>query len=187
VNAYTRLQPKPDASSVNTGVEPLHQKTVLSIFGAPRLATKAHPDLSEDGPVTNPKLAPKIVTASVGPFRVTGHKAAVDSLREIFAVVKAKQPELYKILGSAGMLNCRLVRGSKTSWSNHAFGFALDVTIGGELDKRGDDKVQAGLLLLYAVFHAHGWFWGTEFGIEDGMHFEAGDGLVRKWQAEGKL
>lgn len=185
-SAYTRLVPKPSAASVNTGVSPLSQKTVLRIFGPPRVATGKYP-LTDDGPVTNPRLKSKIVTEDVGPFRVTGHRQAVASLRKIFTDVKAKHPELYSILGSAGMLCCRMVRGSKTSWSNHAFGFALDVTIGGKLDKRGDDKIQAGLLLLYAVFKTHGWYWGVEFGIEDGMHLEAGDELVRKWEQEGLL
>lgn len=186
-NPLTQLVPKPAAASVNGGLSPLHQRTVLEIFGAPRSVTPRWPDLSEDGPVTNVKLATKIVTESVGPFRVTGHKRAVRALREGLAEVKQKHPNLYAALGSAGMLCCRMVRGSTKNWSNHAFGFAIDFTISGVLDVRGDDKVQAGLLALYGVLKKHGFFWGTEFGIEDGMHFEAADETVRAWQKAGEL
>src|SRR5262249_15533035 len=33
----------------------------------------------------------------------------------------------------------------------------------------------------------HGWFWGAGFSTEDAMHFEASDGLIRKWLADGEF
>ena len=183
----TRLVPKPDPASVNGGLSPLHQSTVLRIFGAPRYATPRHPDLSEDGPVTSARLLRAIATEDVGPFRATGHRRALRALREGLAAVRIEHPDLYAALGSAGMLCCRTVRGSRTSWSNHAFGFAVDFTVGGRLDVRGDGMVQAGLLTLYSVLKRFGWYWGTEFGVEDGMHFECSNELVLKWEAAGEL
>lgn len=183
---YTKLVPYPGDGAINTGISPLHQSTMLAIFGDPAAKT---PKVLAGGEtkVTNPKLAPKIVTKSVGPFRVTGHVKAIEALAVILSEVKTAKPDLYAVLGSDGMLVCRLVRDSKTNWSNHAFGFAVDILVDKTLDKRGDGKVLQGLLDLYGFFHRHGWFWGAEFDIEDSMHFEAGDALVRDWHKSGLL
>src|SRR5690242_19867568 len=62
-------------------------------------------------PVTNPVLRAKLVTRDVGPFSVTGHIKAVQSLERIFAKVKAEHPDLYPLIGTAGMLCCRFIRG----------------------------------------------------------------------------
>lgn len=173
---------KPSPASVNSGLSPLHQRTMIELIGAPR------PQLCQDCmPPTNPRLKLKTVTKNVGPFRVTGHAAAVASLEKVFSAVKAKNPELYAMIGTAGMMCCRAVRGSKTSWSNHSWGFAIDLKIGGVLDDRGDNKCQRGLLDLYSFFHAEGWYWGTEFPTEDSMHFEVADETVRKWAVAGLL
>ena len=63
----------------------------------------------------------------------------------------------------------------------------MDVTLNGLLDRRGDDRVQRGLIEIAPIFNRHGWFWGAGFGTEDAMHFEAGDDLIRKWSAEGRF
>ncbi len=153
---------------------------MLAAFGVPR-------DNASNvcQPVTNPKLKAAIKTASVGPFRATGHQQALAALKAVLAEVKTAKPDLYEVLGSAGMLCARLVRGSATNWSNHSWGFAIDFEIEGILDKPGDDKVLVGLLELYPFFHRHGWYWGAEFPKEDGMHFEVADETFKKWQAEG--
>ena len=85
------------------------------------------------------------------------------------------------------MLCCRRVRGTQKSLSNHGLGLALDITIGGKLDARGDGMVQKGLLDLYSILKLHGLFWGAGFGTEDSMHFEVSAQTVRKWIAEGKM
>lgn len=178
---YTRTIPEPHPDSINTGLTNLRQKTVMDLFGAP-----SERKTEDCGPVTNPRLKAKIVTQSVGPFRVTGHKAAVESLAAVLADVKAADPALYELLGTAGMLCARKVRGGE-SWSNHSWGFAVDLTIGGQLDNRGDNRVQIGLMRLYPVFYRHGWWWGAEFPTEDGMHFEVADETIRRWAKEGRL
>ena len=124
--------------------------------------------------------------ANVGPFRVQGLKPAVASLKEIVSEIAVKAPDAHTELGTAGMLCARLVRGTKThAISNHSWGTAIDLTLDGVLDTRGDNLVQEGLTRIAPVFNRHGWFWGAGFRTEDAMHFEAGDDLIRKWHAAG--
>ena len=179
---YAQLVPCPDPASINSGRTNLRQATMLTLFGPP--CDHKSTDCAD---VTNPKLKPKIVTLSVGPFKVTGHHQAVLSLTNVLADAKAAEPALVAQLGTAGMLCARLVRGSDHTWSNHSWGFAVDLTMGGHLDQRGDNKVQVGLMRLYPYFHHHGWWWGAEFPTEDGMHFEVSDELVRSWSQQALL
>lgn len=154
---------------------------MLALLGNPRSSYDV-----DCPPVTNPALKKLIVLEDVGPFRVTGLKPAVDDLRKIFSSVKASNSELYSALGTAGMLCCRLVRGTKTgAISNHSWGTAIDMKINDELDRRGDDKVLQGLVDLAPFFNQQGWFWGAGFGTEDGMHFEAGDERIRAFHKAG--
>jgi hypothetical protein len=96
-----------------------------------------------------------------------------------------EQPQIYSALGTMGMLCARLVRGSQHAISNHSWGTAIDLTLNGILDRRGDGKVQVGLTAIAPIFNRHGWFWGAAFATEDAMHFEVGDQLIRKWHAAG--
>lgn len=174
--------PAPAPETLNPGLTAVRQAWMLATLGRPRdVLTQA------DAPVTNPALRRLLETRSVGPFRATGLRPALDSLAAIFAEVKAQRPDLHAALGSAGMLCCRLVRGSATSISQHAWGTAIDVTIGGVLDTCGDGRVQRGLLELAPFMNRHGWYWGAEFRIEDAMHFEASAELLASWKAAGRL
>lgn len=119
-------------------------------------------------------------TRDLGPFRTTGLRFALDSLEAVLREIQRDHPVLFRALGSAGMLCCRLVRGSQTQPSNHSWGTAIDLTVRGRLDTRGDGKVFRGLLEAYPYFHRHGWFWGAGFRIEDAMHFELADETVQK-------
>lgn len=130
-------------------------------------------------PVTNPVLKKLVVLEDVGPFKVTGLKPAVEDLQLIFSRVKTDRPDLYVSLGTAGMLCCRLVRGSATAISNHSWGTAIDLKINTELDRRGDGLVLQGLVDLAPFFNRQGWFWGAGFRTEDGMHFEMGEERIR--------
>ena len=70
----------------------------MSIFGAPC-------DMAAECTApTNSKVSKLVETASVGEFRVTGLTPAVDALRRALAKVKADKPDLYKVIGTAGML-----------------------------------------------------------------------------------
>ena len=178
----------PIPSDINPGVNQARQKTMMDIFGRPG---ELSPDCT---PVTNQKVKNLLVTKNVGPFAVTGIKPAVEVLERVFVKVKNQEPELFKVLGTAGMLCCRRIRrppGHPPSkqFSNHSWGSAVDIKIKGTLDPRGDGKAQLGLLMLHPFFNEERFFWGAGFSgsNEDAMHFEASDELVRKWNDDGLL
>ncbi len=147
---------------------------MLELFGRPGRLTQ------DCSPVTNLMLKNQLMRASCGPFVVEGWKPAVLSLSAVFEEVKRKQPDLYAVVQSAGMLCCRAVRGSQSHYSNHSWGTAIDLKIESQLDELGADHVQAGILALYPYFHRHGWFWGAGYhGRRDPMHMELADETVR--------
>lgn len=177
----------PIPAGINAGVSAARQSTMLEIFGKPCA-------LSADcTAVTNQKVKALLVTRSVGPFAVTGIKPTVDALERIFKRVKEEHPDLHKVVGTAGVLCCRRVRRTSgppsPNFSNHSWGTAIDLTIKGALDPRGDGKTQAGIAMLAPFFNAERFFWGAGFTgrSEDAMHFEASDQLVRQWQKDGLL
>lgn len=166
---------------VNRGLQGPTSGLMKQMLGVP--STKLDPNC---GPLTNKKLAARMVTDSVGPFRVTGFDLAVKSLKVVMADIGKKYPDMK--LTSAGMLCCRLVRGTKVgSISNHSWGTAIDLKISGVLDERGDGKVQSGLKLIAPIFNKHGWYWGAHFSTEDGMHFEISVQKLNAWRKAGLL
>jgi hypothetical protein len=172
---YTKLGEKPNRNSINQGLESTSADYMKSKFGIPGALT------TNCSPVTNPKLKGLIVTKDVGPFSVTGLKPALSALERVFKQVKTEEPQLYKQLGTAGMICVRKVRGG-SDFSNHAWGTAVDIKINNKLDVFGDNKTQLGLKKLYPYFHKEGFYWGAGFKrIEDSMHFEASKQLVEKW------
>lgn len=176
-----RPVPRPPRESINIGLTAVGNSFMLASFGEPLVGGGYNASCQ---PPTHPKLRRNIVTDSVGPFRATGLVPAILSLKTVMDDIRAEQPAVYAALGSAGMLCCRLVRGSTTSISNHSWGTAIDLTLDGVLDAYGDDKVQYGLTLIAPIFNRHGWYWGAAFGKEDGMHFEGGRALVTEWAGQ---
>lgn len=164
---------------VNRGLQSATNGYMKVLLGVP--STKL---VDTCGPVTNKKLAARMVTDDVGPFRVTGFDLAVRSLRDVMAEIKNTYPTMK--LTSAGMLCCRKVRGG-TAISNHSWGTAIDLKIDGVLDERGDGKVQVGLKLIAPIFNKHGWWWGAHYNTEDGMHFEVSLNKIKKWKEAGLL
>jgi murein L,D-transpeptidase YcbB/YkuD len=157
-------------------------RTMLELLGNPRGSYS-----QECQDPTNPKLLNLVVSRNIGPFKVRGISPAVDTLEKILARVKEKEPDIHGRLSHVGMLCCRFVRDSTTAISNHSWGTAIDFTIDGKLDKRGDNKAQKGLLQIHKHFNEFGFFWGVAFPTEDAMHFEASEELMRRWAADGKL
>lgn len=170
--AITDLIPIP--AGINPGIPSAKQATMLQVLGSPR-----HTYDTDCQAVTNPTLKPRIVTRSVGPFRVTGLDKAVESLTQVMADIQTARPDIHAALGTAGMLCARFVRGSHVSISNHSWGTAIDLTLDGNLDRRGDGLCQQGLATIAPIFNRHGWFWGAGFSTEDAMHFEASDDTIR--------
>jgi hypothetical protein len=138
-------------SGINPGVHGAKQHTMLALLGNPRGNYS-----QECQPVTNPTLSPLMVTDSVGPFRVTGLLPAVQSLKEIMREILQNEAGIYHALGTAGMLCVRHVRGSSAAISNHSWGTAIDITLKGKLDVRGDGKVQLGLTKIAPLFNKIG-------------------------------
>jgi len=178
-------------SNINPGLSAAKQSTMLQILGMPR-------DTFDQTcrPITNRPLKNHIVTENVGPFRVTGFRPAVESLREVLDKVKSRHPEVHDMLGTVGMACALFVRGSSSRISNHSWGCAIDIDIDGALDGIGveggtgrrDNKTLAGLAAMAPFFNEAGWFWGVGFSsFEDGMHFEIADETIRTWHADGKL
>jgi len=165
-------------ATINQGLTAAKTATLMSILGVPCELTP------ECSPVTNPNLESRIVTEDVGPFRVAGLKPAVEALRRIFADVKQHEPELYKQIGTAGMLCCRKLRGGQ-AYSNHSWGTAIDLKIGGSLAPSGQSKTQSGLVSLYPYFNKEKFFWGAEH--QDSLHFDASEELIREWKEKGML
>jgi hypothetical protein len=160
----------------NTTATSTSNATMQARFGAPRTTYSQNCQ-----PVTNTTLARRMVTRNVGPFAVTGLDSAVTSLASIMTTISTDQRLVYRVLGSAGMQCARYVRGSTTNISNHSWGTAIDLTIDGILDTRGDNQLQFGLHLISTIFNQNGWYWGVGFPTEDAMHFEAGTALVQSW------
>jgi len=178
--AITDLIPIP--AGINLGLNAARQITMKALLGNPRGSFT-----QECLPVTNAVLRNLMKTDNVGPFRVTGLAAAVDSLKAVMRDVQAEDDEVFAGLGTAGMLCARLVRGSSSSISNHSWGTAIDLKLNGKLDQRGDEDrtVQVGLARIAPIFHRHRWFWGAGFPTEDSMHFELSDQKIRELHASG--
>jgi len=183
---FTELLRKPDPATVNIGLKSPGINFITSLLGNPR-----DEYTGDCQPVTNTRLKAKMVTQSVGPFRVTGHSAAVESLGAVFAQVKQEVPDLHALLGTAGMLCARKSKRKDGTLgknpSNHSWGMAIDIKINGQLDGHGDDMTQRGLLILARYMNAAGWYWGVAFPTEDSMHFEASTALLQQWHDAGKL
>jgi hypothetical protein len=178
----------PIPGSINEGLSSAKNSTMLQILGMPR-------DQVDDvcRMPTNRPLVDLVVTKNVGPFRVTGIRPAVKSLKRIFSEIETDLPHVYSQLGTAGMTCVRFIKNS-SKLSNHSWGCAIDLKIGAVLDgiqypKSGEDGVTlAGLVAIAPYFNKKGWYWGVGFSrFEDGMHFEVADETIRKWQADGKL
>src|ERR1700694_1632983 len=139
---YLELIRKPAASTVNVGLSSPKLSTLRSILGEPRSNYTGSCQ-----PVTG-SFKRHIVTKSVGPFRCTGIDVAVEALAEILAAVKREVPDLYDVLGTAGMTCARKVKIRQSDGtiklgrnpSNHSWGLAIDITLKGALDEQGDDK-----------------------------------------------
>jgi hypothetical protein len=168
-------------SGSNNGLTSASPATMTNALGNP-----GNPD--PNCGTSSAALQKLMKTANVGPFRVTGLGPAVDALTRVFSAVQSAKPDLYALLGTAGMLCVRYVRGSTTNFSNHSWGTAIDITIGGVLTPRGSATVQQGLVDLCPFMNAEQFFWGAGFSpTPDGMHYEASSELIAQWKSDGTI
>lgn len=180
---YTDAVPCPSRDSINTGLSSAQHSTMVLTFGVPGRLTVDCSDL------TNQKLLKLIETRRVGPFKsLTGLKPALDALDTVFRDVDKDMPGLYAVLGTAGMLCCRSVRGRPEYYSNHSWGTAIDLKVGGILAPLNATRIPRGLLLIYPYLHRNGWFWAAGYQKRtDPMHFEVSQETIQKWKASGML
>lgn len=166
----------------NQGITQPRNAVMLEVLGQPRDSYG-----TDCQPVTNPRLRDLLDTREVGPIRVTMLRPALESLERVLGRLRENEPDIYAKIGTAGALCARLIRGSRSSISNHSWGTAIDLTLEGELDGFADGGTQLGLVILAEYFNEEGWFWGATYGREDSMHFEVGEETLRGWAAEGLL
>jgi hypothetical protein len=181
-DSYAQVVQVANRRELNKGVRIATPSYLASVLGRPR------ENLTDEcQPLTNQRLADKLVIEEVGPIRVQMLEPAVESLRRVFERVRQTDQDLYDRIGTAGSLCVRHVRGSPGSISTHAFGLSVDLNIDGHLDTLGDGMTQLGLTILADFFREEGWYWGAAFTREDSMHFEVGRDLVEQWIEEGRL
>lgn len=164
----------------NEDLSPARSAIATAVIGLPR---GRFSDRSE--PPEDPGFRALLETADLGPFEVTGLSPAVHALRAIVTDISLEAPDIYDRLGCHEMLGCRYVKGSDTVVSSHAWGIAIDLTIDGQSTTDGDDAVMEALVQIAPMFNRHGFFWGYAFGLQDALHFEASDELMRKWTNAG--
>ena len=124
-----------------------------------------------------------LVTESVGPFRTTGLRPALVSMRGVLTEVRRDLPDLYAILTNNGMHVIRASRG-QTSWSNHSWGIAIDFLVSGYSPGLGTKTSIRGLDALAPYFNKAGWYWGGGYrsvSRKDPMHFECGLALIKSF------
>ena len=191
---YLEKIPVPPKETFNVGLMSVRNDRMLELFGHPVKNAKylASGDCT---PVNNATFAKRLETRNVGPFKVTGLKPALDSMTQILERVKAEVPDLYAMLGTAGMHCARFTKIRQKNGtlkigpgiSNHSWGTAVDIKLKGQLDTQGDKITLRGLLVLSAYFNAASWYWGAGFSTEDAMHFEVSKGLLAKWKQAGTI
>lgn len=182
IDAYAQVVLIADRLNVNRGLQVAGSNYLEAKLGRPRATLSDNCE-----PMTNEKLASKLVLENVGPIRVRMLKPAADSLRRVFETIKRADPDLYARINTSGSLCVRRIRGTQNRLSTHSYGLALDLNIDGHLDNFTDGKTQLGLTILADFFHAEGWVWGAGFRREDSMHFEISRRQLDEWLAEGLL
>ena len=166
---------------INRGLSVPPRSFLIETFGLPR------ENLGDNcAEPTNSEFADRLVLEDFGNFRVRLMRPAVDSLKRVFTLIQAVDPDLYERINTAGALCIRRIRGSN-SISSHAFGLAIDLNIDGQLDTLGDGRTQLGLTIIADIFQNEGWLWGAAFGREDSMHFEVSKELIDQWIAQNRI
>jgi peptidoglycan hydrolase-like protein with peptidoglycan-binding domain len=119
-------------------------------------------------------IIPQLVTLGLSKTGyVTCHRKVAYQLTNLWAAWE-KAGLLNKVLTYEGTYVARLVRGSKSSLSNHAFGSAFDVNYAWNLlgTTPALSGVKGSVRELVAIAHEWGFYWGGHFSRGDGMHFE---------------
>jgi hypothetical protein len=168
--------PIPPKDTMNTGLSPAKQSTMLKKLGKPGALTK-----NCSSPTGKFKKRVKF-GVDVGPFKVSGLDFAVESLRQVFAEAREQFPDAISQLKTEGMLCVRHRRKAPGMFSNHSFGTAIDLFFGKRVVDQGTHLTHRGIFQLFPFFNRHGWYWGAEFSGDfvDSMHFELAEETILK-------
>lgn len=105
--------------------------------------------------------------------RMRWNKRGVEQLKALW-VAWEKAGLLPLVKSYEGSYVPRLIRGSSSSLSNHAYGSAFDINY--FWNQLGKAPARAGKIgsvqELVPLAHEHGFYWGGHFSRLDGMHFE---------------
>lgn len=101
------------------------------------------------------------------------HRKGAEQLRGFFHAIEQKGM-LPLLLSYGGSYVPRLIRGSQTTLSHHAYGMAFDLNT--QWNSLGIDPAPLGahgsVRELVPLAHQYGFYWGGHFNRKDGMHFE---------------
>lgn len=105
--------------------------------------------------------------------RARWNKRGTEQLRSLWAAWE-KAGLLPLVKSYEGSYVPRLIRGSTSSLSNHAYGSAFDINYHwNQLGKTPAKRGSIGSVHeLVPLAHEHGFYWGGHFTRLDGMHFE---------------
>ena len=165
----------PPTDTFNKGLSSASETTMLRLLGVP--GEKAR----DCGPASEALRRRMSSRVDVGPFKVTGLKIAVNSLKQVFDEAEEMIPNVLAAVKNDGMLCVRLKRHSDTSFSNHSWGTAIDLFFGDAAVPMGRQKTARGCLQLAPFFNKHGWYWGAGFSGDsvDSMHFELAEETIK--------
>jgi hypothetical protein len=101
------------------------------------------------------------------------HRLGAEQLKNLFEEWDA-EGLIDLVLTWAGSFVPRMIRGSKTTLSNHAFGTAFDINAAWNPLGKAPAAVgkKGSVIRLVEIAHKHGFYWGANFSRSDGMHFE---------------
>lgn len=167
--------PIPPKDQMNPNLTSAAEATMMKKFGSPGTPKPGC------GPASA-AMKPRLVTADVGPFKVTGLSFAVESLKQIFDEVKQTNPAVFAEVKTEGMLCVRHRNHNPSKFSNHSWGTAIDLFFGSGVVDQGVHLTHRGMLALFPIFNKRGWYWGAEFSGDsvDSMHFELSEETILK-------
>ena len=120
-------------------------------------------------------VVPQLIAVEGGPRsgRILMHRKAAEQTRALFDAWE-RERLMGLVLSWAGSWAPRMIRGSTTTLSNHAYGSAFDINaawngLGREPAPLG---ATGSVLELLPLAEEHGFAWGGMFSRKDGMHLE---------------
>lgn len=176
MSALSDRVPIPPKDQMNPNLTSAAEATMLKKFGRPGRLTA---DCSSASAAMKKRL---VFGVDVGPFKVDGLAFAVESLKQIFAEVAEKHPDVFREVRTEGMWCVRHRRNNPAKFSNHSWGTTIDLKFGPKVVPQGTRLTHRGMLFLFPIFNKHGWYWGAEFSGDsvDSMHFELSEEAILK-------